>query len=664
MHRDALCGDSSYKILKRVAHGASPLVRYGRATLAEPLRFVRQYALDAWPIARGTMATIDTPFKHDSVDASGVLRGRLWLTVVAALVTAVVAAFAQRPLWTFSILLVVSNVLVAVAWVTTASLFDRRRHGNYTVGLFFLSGLFWILAWSGGWGKPWHLIAFAGDSLFWTAIACGLVFYPLGRPRDRAEAFYVLFFVSAVGTQLAVNLSWLRTNDIVVERWLAWSSIVTVLPSISVTANNIVSVILAAGFIALVARRWIGADALGRRELWPYIAAGATAGIAGGPLTWLTTHAQLVSAENVTLLSLLATTISVLAPPVSFGAVALNQRLLRARVAERLTRGVEDNAAIEHALQEVLLDPALQVHYWIPERREYVTSTGAPSRIEAERHERMHVRIDTLDGHHLATIEMTNTLQDRSDVISAVVDVSRVMIDKTRLQAKVLAELHAVRGAQRRLLSLEKQERRQLADDLHDGVQQRLVAQLWTIERLGRSPSASVPTASLDEVRCQLELALDELRGLANGIDPTMAGLAPAIERQVMSFPLPVDVHVDADGVSAQAATAAYFVVCEGMANALKHASATRLTVRACVVDQRLDVEVCDDGAGGADATGRGLTALADRVTAFGGTLRIHSTPDTGTRLRASLPDDETLLSGLVEPGSARSHRSRTQPQK
>ena len=88
---------------------------------------------------------------------------------------------------------------------------------------------------------------------------------------------------------------------------------------------------------------------------------------------------------------------------------------------------------------------------------------------------------------------------------------------------------------------------------------------------------------------------------------------------------------------------AAYFAVCEALTNVAKHAHANRAWVN---VEQRadhLDVEVGDDGLGGADVrSGSGLQGLRDRVEAVSGTLDIDSRPGSGTVMRARLPTGGT----------------------
>ena len=85
--------------------------------------------------------------------------------------------------------------------------------------------------------------------------------------------------------------------------------------------------------------------------------------------------------------------------------------------------------------------------------------------------------------------------------------------------------------------------------------------------------------------------------------------------------------------------TAAYFVVAESLTNAAKHAGAGAVArVSVADLDGRLEIEVADDGAGGADAAGSGLTGLRHRVEALDGTLTVSPGADGGTTIRASFP--------------------------
>ena len=76
----------------------------------------------------------------------------------------------------------------------------------------------------------------------------------------------------------------------------------------------------------------------------------------------------------------------------------------------------------------------------------------------------------------------------------------------------------------------------------------------------------------------------------------------------------------------------------EALTNVVKHSNAESAEVRATVEDGLLQVEVRDDGIGGADPDGHGLVGMADRVSALGGRLSVQSPAGGGTVLTATLP--------------------------
>jgi signal transduction histidine kinase len=181
--------------------------------------------------------------------------------------------------------------------------------------------------------------------------------------------------------------------------------------------------------------------------------------------------------------------------------------------------------------------------------------------------------------------------------------------------------------------------------DLHDGAQARLVAMSMSLglaeERLDRDPEGA--RELMVEAQEQARTAIRELRDLARGIAPPVLadrGLQAAIEALAASSPLPVHVTGAAGerpGPSVE--RAAYFVAAEALANAAKHAGASRIVVTLARTGDGLLVEVADDGRGGADPNGSGLAGLRRRVEALDGRLEV-TTPaaGAGTIIRASLP--------------------------
>ena len=184
---------------------------------------------------------------------------------------------------------------------------------------------------------------------------------------------------------------------------------------------------------------------------------------------------------------------------------------------------------------------------------------------------------------------------------------------------------------------------RRIERDLHDGAQARIAAvgmNVGLAEKLiATDPEAA--TALLKEARETTVGALDDLRSVVRGIHPpTLAdrGLPGAIEALVLPIPIPVAVSVQVPRLPAPIESAAYFAVAECIANVVKHADAGRAWVTAAHDGTRLRLTVGDDGRGGADAVGTGLSGVRRRLAAFDGTIDVDSPVGGPTVIRMELP--------------------------
>ena len=136
-----------------------------------------------------------------------------------------------------------------------------------------------------------------------------------------------------------------------------------------------------------------------------------------------------------------------------------------------------------------------------------------------------------------------------------------------------------------RIVEAGYEERRRLERDLHDGAQQRLVSLGVQIRRLQRSlpGTASILSPALDQIVGEVGAAIVDLRQIAAGVRPARLddGLAAALRDLARSSPVPVEVEAPGGRVAASVEAAAYFVACEALTNAVKHASASKVAVRA-----------------------------------------------------------------------------------
>jgi signal transduction histidine kinase len=208
------------------------------------------------------------------------------------------------------------------------------------------------------------------------------------------------------------------------------------------------------------------------------------------------------------------------------------------------------------------------------------------------------------------------------------------------LSARV-AELEDSRA---RVVGAAEAERLRMERDLHDGAQQRLVSVAMELGRAKAKFSTDPDGARdlIDHAHAEAKEALVELRQLVRGVHPpvlTDRGLDAAISGLAALSPIPVTVNVDIPvRPSLTTESIAYFVVAESLANIAKHARAQRASVDIRTAAGVLRVTVRDDGVGGADPAGGGLSGLADRVAGVDGTLRIDSPPGGPTVIQVELP--------------------------
>jgi PAS domain S-box-containing protein len=217
-------------------------------------------------------------------------------------------------------------------------------------------------------------------------------------------------------------------------------------------------------------------------------------------------------------------------------------------------------------------------------------------------------------------------------------------ITERRAAQEALVRERAVHASRARIVEATLDERRRLGRDLHDGAQQRLVNVALGVQLAARDLPLDAPARELlDGALAETQAAIAELRELAAGLHPsvlTHRGLRGALESLTARAPVPVALDVTAARFGAVVEATAYFVAAEALANVAKHAQASEAAVRIAVEDDNLIVEVADDGRGGADTSGSGLSGLADRVAALDGTFAVGDPPGgaAGTRLRAVLP--------------------------
>lgn len=186
-------------------------------------------------------------------------------------------------------------------------------------------------------------------------------------------------------------------------------------------------------------------------------------------------------------------------------------------------------------------------------------------------------------------------------------------------------------------------ERRRIERDLHDGIQQHLVALGMLIGRARRAEKPDKMHELLTQAQATSQEAIDELREVANRVYPIALdkdGLRAAVEAMAERTGVPVRLTYGLPKRLRPAVESVlYFVISEAVTNAAKHACPKLLKVD--ITHQRFDrvlATVTDDGPGGADPSGTGLSGLVRRVGAVDGTLSVHSPVGGPTVVTVSVP--------------------------
>ena len=493
------------------------------------------------------------------------------------------------------------------------------------------------------------MVGFALGGLGYALFGHIALAYPSGRVTDRLErALVYAGYATVLAFPLAMLLfasegTGLKYAPVAPDSPLLVSANDALARSLERTFVVVFFGVLTPCFVALLVRKFVAASARTRRILAPLVLAALVAALRA----------------FYEFLSVFVSPIPAIADYVYWWQVAgqvalsvaivwglLSSRLAAAQVAD-LVRDLDrvPPAELRRALARAVGDPSLELAFWLSERGEYVDAEGNAVTLPEPGPRRAVTPLEH-DGEPIAAIVHDPGLLEDPRLLESAGTAIRLALENARLQAALKAQLARVQESRARIVAAGDEQRRRIERDIHDGAQQRLVALALELRVAQKRLGADVPP-ELEDVLAgavdELQLAVGELRELARGVHPailTEDGLAAALESLADRTPLAVTiVSAPERRLPASIEGAAYFVACEALANAVKHADATAITIRAEQQDGSLVVEVTDDGVGGADiARGSGLRGLADRVEAHGGRLRVESPVGGGTKVTGEVP--------------------------
>lgn len=530
-----------------------------------------------------------------------------------------IASDAHRPWaaaagWTAAALLTgVLTLLAADADLAPGGLDPAATAVDLAVGLAFVAGATLARA-------PW------GSRLLFTAV--GLAWL-VGSILPDAEVAYLGVLAIALGLFPRGRPRTARD----------WSLAVLALPVALVVPIALVvptKPVLAGLFVAVAASAW-AVRRWERVAAWVPILATAALAVALAASWWVeVTQPRAFDPPLWRLAFELLLLVVALGYPVASRAVVRE----RARLADRLlgddrVMGLEGLAVL---LAETLGDPKLVIYRWDPATGRYVGPRGLPPEVDSQ------TALITVDGDEepLAVVAHRQTAVVHDPVIvAAVVEAVRLTATNERRQAAHRRQLEELEAARSRLLDTADRQRNAIATRLRDDVVRPIESAAAQLLRIDQSADDEEAKEALAVARRELDASVAEILALIDGVPPATlgnGGLVAAIAQLAERCPLPVSVSATPDATADAARETTMFYVCsEALANATKHARASRISIDLRRERDDLLIAVSDDGVGGAQPSGFGLRGLADRLAVYGGRLQVDSPPGAGTTLTARI---------------------------
>jgi signal transduction histidine kinase len=511
-----------------------------------------------------------------------------------------------------------------------------------------------------GWADPRHWIP--DLTVGWTFIGCGLV-ASRRRPESHTGSLMAAtgftWFLGNFASVGVAAVAWVATHLVYLHRGplvqlvLAYPSgrpgsrLVRGAVAVGYAAavitpiwrSEAATILLAGLLLAVCAREYVRAVGGARRArlIALQAAAGLSLVLAGTAAARL-----LLPPEEVSGPALLVYEVALCVLAGGLLAGLLVAPWQRAAVADLVVElGEVRSDTVRGELSLALGDPSLEIGYWLSDRAVFVDAEGRVLSLPDTGSGRS-VTIVEWEGQPVAVLVHDPAVLEDPGLLEAVASAAQLAASNARLRAEVQARVVELEVSRRRILAARDEERRRLEHRLREGAERRLGELADTLRRGRRFASGERTRDQMARAEDQLARTLEELRWLAHGLHPRVLsehGLAGALAVLAKDLSLPVEIKISDDQLPERVAVAVYFVCAEALTNVAKHAAAAHVAVAVTSSDDRVRVEIADDGIGGADpAHGSGLRGLADRVETFGGTLLVESTSGHGTRLTAEIP--------------------------
>ncbi|MCW2848308.1 MAG: histidine kinase, partial [Marmoricola sp.] len=544
---------------------------------------------------------------------------------------------------------------IGVGHVETGIAVWKRRPDSRVGVLLIVAGLLWLVQGLRRSSVPGLFsIGIVSTNAYNPVLLQLVLSIPAGRLRGRGDralviAFYIYSCVVNVGGWLLINHRRLlggvtpRNVFLIADQPQAWARLQVALT---------VALVLFGGLIlGVLVTRYAHASELYRYAFAPMWIAGLAKTL--GNLAW----ASAIWRPGIWPYAVFFAGSAVVP---AAAAVSVSRSRPTSQAMTRVVLGLGEHLSSAHQLESVLrrttADPSLRVLRYENETDRFLTLDGSHADPPPDHGEVSSTRLQR-QGQQLGALIHDSALFESPEVLRAVEQLAALVLENDRLLGQLEQQLANVRESRRRIVEAGDAERARVERNMHDAVQQRLVAALLLLRRADRDLKQSRGVELLQQGADEIETALRDLRDIVRGMHPHViveGGLQAAIESisERATVAIRYTSSFGETDVPIATSVTAYYVIAEAVTNVEKHAHATVTDIQVSREDKQpanptLLIVVADDGVGGATLTeGGGLAGLRDRAEAFGGALTVTSVPRRGTRLVVRLP-----LSGELDPG-------------
>lgn len=500
---------------------------------------------------------------------------------------------------------------------------DEEGRGGRTSVLLSLAGALWPFNYASEWHRDLAIrISMISSSTFWWLLAWAFLIYPQRRLNRLGVGC-----VATLGLGLEIPEIYLLATG----KW--YKDIPFLGPMVA---------LLGATTIIAAIRQFLSREGVERRTLIPVLVAGSILGIVAS-VSWLymlPNHIYTAAGAEVFSNSHLLQSLILLFIPTALMLVGLRRRFVRANIAEEIV-GLSPHASISEvteALRRALQDRRVEVWYRAPDYDSYIDTLGCAVNRTDVSSEEVVIPINASDGKPIAAIRVHQDVAREARLTG-----SGITIEKAPLAVWMQAANQAKQVLASRVEEAQWAQRQRFGRNLHDGIQQRLLALNIDLDGIARQVSDPSIARGITDVRGELKCILEDAARLVHELAPRALqehGLRAALQSMTIMKSFPVDIRsVSSERAPLSIEFLAYNIASEGLSNTMKHADASYVKIFSALYDGVFILRVIDDGRGGADARcGSGLSGLQDRVEAMGGRFLLDSPPGNGTQVIVRIP--------------------------